>query len=80
MEQIIETACSCGEPISVELNNKGGCRKDGKRPFYPDASLPEGVDPERYSMSNSTRFRCRACSGWLGDTVPEAALDDDNNI
>lgn len=42
--EIIQGTCSCGEPISIELNAhpKSCGRTDRKRPFYPD----ENVEPE----------------------------------
>ena len=71
---VIQTACRCGDPISVELNRFDCTRRDGKRPFYPDAKLPEELDPDKYSMDNATRFRCRNCEGYLADTCKEAAV------
>ena len=71
---VIQTACRCGETISVELNRFDCTRKDGKRPFYPDAELPHELDPNKYSMDNSTTFRCRKCGEWIADTCKEAAF------
>lgn len=59
---IMESECSCGEKISIEICNHKKCRSDGKRPFYPGAS--EG----------STQLRCRKCHGWLMDTCEGAAF------
>lgn len=77
MTQVIEDVCSCGEPISVEI----GCthrvaRTDKKRPFYPDRTLPEGVDTEKYSIEGMTVFRCRKCGECVDETVPSAAFDN----
>lgn len=75
MMEIIQGTCSCGESISIELNTKMSCRTDGKRPFYPDENVePEVIGQFVYSQDGVTVFRCRRCSGWIADTVPEAAL------
>lgn len=76
MGKILEDACSCGEPISVEI----GCthrvaRTDGKRPFYPDRELPEGLDPSKYSVDCMSVFRCRKCGECVDKTVPSAAFE-----
>ena len=71
---VIQTACSCGEPIFVEKGRYDLCRKDGLRPFYPDAVVPTELDSERYNKNNVTVFRCRKCKGWIGDTCKEAAF------
>ncbi|WP_089110852.1 hypothetical protein [Vibrio casei] len=76
MGKILEDACSCGEPISVEI----GCthrvaRTDGKRPFYPDRELPEGLDPSKYSVDGMSVFRCRKCGECVDKTVPSAAFE-----
>ncbi|WP_343558461.1 hypothetical protein [Klebsiella aerogenes] len=76
MMEIIQGTCSCGEPISIELSAKMSCRTDGKRPFYPDENKgPEVIGNFVYSQDGVTVFRCRRCSGWIADTVPEAALE-----
>lgn len=72
--KIIKTSCECGEPISIEYNRFDCTRKDGKRPFYHDAKLPESLDPSKYSMDNATRFRCRKCEGYLPKTCKQAAF------
>lgn len=59
----IQSACKCGEPISVELNSRMSCRTDRKRPFYPD---------HHYS-AKVTVCRCRKCNGWISDTCKDAA-------
>ena len=61
---MIESACKCGEPILIETGRHDLCRRDGKRPHYPGAG------------SGTTSFRCRACKGWLADTCPDAAFDE----
>jgi len=73
---IIQGTCSCGEPISIELNaDRNLCaRTDRKRPFYPD----ENVEPFKaghltYTQEGVTTFSCRKCGGYIADTVPEAA-------
>lgn len=74
--EVIQGACSCGEPISIELNAEMCGRIDGKRPFYPDENKePEVIGDFVYSQDGVTVFRCRRCSGWIADTVPEAALE-----
>jgi hypothetical protein len=60
---VIESACKCGEPILIETGRHDLCRRDGKRPHYPESS------------SRTTVFRCRSCHGWLGDTCSAAAFD-----
>lgn len=76
MMEIIQGTCSCGEPISIELNAKMSCRTDGKRPFYPDENKePEVIRNFVYSHEGVTVFRCRKCNGWVADTVPEAMLE-----
>lgn len=77
MRNIIEDVCTCGEPISVEI----GCHRrtlmtDGKRPFYPDEKLPEGLDPERYDVDGMSVFRCRKCGECVDETVPSAAFGE----
>lgn len=77
MRNIIEDVCTCGEPISVEI----GCaqriaRTDGKRPFYPDHKLPDGLDPTKYSVDGITVFRCRKCGECVDETVPSAAFGE----
>lgn len=61
---MIDSACKCGEPVLIETGRYDLCRRDGKRPHYPE------------SCDRTTVFRCRACSGWLGDTCPDAAFDE----
>ena len=63
VEALIESACNCGEPVLIETGRFDLCRRDGKRPHYPD------------SDRRTTVFRCRGCGGWLGDTCPDAAFD-----
>ncbi|HEM8101555.1 TPA: hypothetical protein U2L98_000553 [Enterobacter hormaechei] len=78
MMEIIQGICSCGEPISIELNaDPQMCaRTDRKRPFYPDENVePEAIGQFVYSQDGVTVFRCRKCSGWIADTVPEASLE-----
>ncbi|MED5695932.1 hypothetical protein [Enterobacter ludwigii] len=78
MMDIIQGKCSCGEPISIELNaDARSCgRTDRKRPFYPDENQePEVIGQFVYSQDGVTVFRCRKCSGWIADTVPEAAFE-----
>jgi hypothetical protein len=65
--KIIESACSCGEPIKIEINGDRSHRGDGIRPFY------EGSHPYL------TQLRCRKCKGWLADTCPDAAYKNDRN-
>lgn len=70
---VVRDQCSCGEPISVELDcPRRTSRTDKKRPFYPDQALPEGLDPQRYSEHGSSVFRCRNCGEPVGETVPAA--------
>lgn len=70
---VVRDQCSCGEPISVELDcPRRTSRADKKRPFYPDAVLPDGLDPQRYSEHGSSVFRCRKCGEPVGETVPAA--------
>jgi len=73
---IIESKCSCGEPISIETNRFDLTRRDGKRPFYPDATLPKDLDPERYDINNCTVFRCRKCKAVIDQTCKDAAFED----
>jgi len=63
---IIKTKCACGEPISIELmaDKSRTCRKDLKRPFYPDDDY----------QNATTVFRCRQCRKPITETVPEAEL------
>lgn len=71
--QVVRDRCSCGEPISVELNcPRRTSRTDKKRPFYPGQGLPEGLDPQRYSEHGSNVFRCRKCGKLVDETVPSA--------
>ena len=73
---IIEDKCSCGEAISIELNCPRRCsRRDLKRPFYVDATLPDGLDPERYCIHGISVFRCRKCGEPVHETVPSAAYE-----
>jgi|GEM_PF-1063755 len=78
---IIESACSCGEPISIEINcTQRIGRNDGKRPFYPDESVAEtlagtNLDPKNYPENGVTTYRCRGCGSWLADTVPGAEFE-----
>lgn len=67
--ETIKTQCVCGEAISVDIDVADTCRKDGKRPHYPD-------DVYGYV---ATQFRCRACGGWLGDTCKEAVFNKDKD-
>lgn len=74
--EIIDDKCSCGEEISVQINCKQRvCRTDGKRPFYKDAKLPDGVDPTMYSVDSITVFRCRNCNQPVDETVAAASFD-----
>ncbi|MFQ2555940.1 hypothetical protein ACK303_13025 [Aeromonas caviae] len=71
--RVVRDQCSCGEPISVELNcPRRTIRTDKKRPFYPDEGLPDGLDPQNYSEHGSSVFRCRKCGEPVGETVPAA--------
>lgn len=65
MGTLIQTQCSCGEPITVEYDShwQRTCRSDLRRPHYPDN------DPR----ASATVFRCRGCSKPVNETVPEAA-------
>ena len=75
LQEVINTKCQCGEPISIELNAPVTSRTDGKRPFYPGEKLSEGLDPTAYSARNITVFRCRKCEQPVSETVPEASYD-----
>ncbi len=57
---MIESHCTCGEPVLIEIGRKDVCRSDGKRPHYQE------------SGPATTYFRCRKCSGWLADTCDAA--------
>lgn len=71
--RVVRDQCSCGEPISVELDcPRRTSRTDKKRPFYPDAVLPDGLDPQRYSEHGTSVFRCRKCGEPVCETVPAA--------
>lgn len=59
---VIESACNCGEPISIEIGAERAFRHDGKRPFYTNDR-------------GFTQLRCRKCRGWLADTCADAAYD-----
>lgn len=78
---IIESACSCGEPISIETNcTQRVCRADKKRPFYPDESGAEklagtNVNLDDYPENGITDLRCRRCGECVDDTVPGAEFD-----
>ncbi|CAI0731194.1 Uncharacterised protein [Serratia plymuthica] len=78
---IIESVCSCGEPISIETNcTQRVSRSDKKRPFYPDESVAEqlagmNVDLNDYPENQITVFSCRGCGAWLADTVPGAEFE-----
>ncbi|WP_413499221.1 hypothetical protein [Buttiauxella gaviniae] len=82
MGEIIKSQCSCGEPISIEIGaDPKSCRKDGKRPFYPDETNAEqlagtGVNIDDYPDHLVTSFSCRKCGGWLADTVPGAHFEE----
>lgn len=74
--QVVRDRCSCGEPISVELNcPRRTSRTDKKRPSYPGQGLPEGLDPQRYSEHGSSVFRCRKCGDPVDETVPSAKYE-----
>lgn len=79
--ETIQGTCSCGEQISIEINaDESLCvRTDRKRPFYPgeyvDSLMINGVI---YPASAVTTLRCRRCGGYVEDTVPEAAFDNDS--
>lgn len=62
MTTVITSACSCGEPVLIEIGRTDVCRSDGKRPHYAG------------SQNNQTQLRCRKCRGWLGDTCADAAF------
>lgn len=71
--RVVRDQCSCGEPISVELDcPRRTIRTDKKRPFYTDEGLPDGLDPQNYSEHGSSVFRCRKCGEPVGETVPAA--------
>lgn len=71
--RVVRDQCSCGEPISVELDcPRRTIRTDKKRPFYPDEGLPDGLDPHNYSEHGSSVFRCRKCGEPVDETVPAA--------
>ncbi|MFB2891043.1 hypothetical protein [Aeromonas veronii] len=71
--RVVRDQCSCGEPISVELDcPRRTIRTDKKRPFYPDEGLPDGLDPQNYSEHGSSVFRCRKCGEPVDETVPAA--------
>lgn len=76
MNKVIIDKCKCGEEVHIELNRFDCSRVDGKRPFYPNEELPSGLDPKKYSMNNSTSFRCRNCGAWLGHSVKSASFDN----
>ena len=74
--RVVRDQCSCGEPISVELDcPRRTSRADQKRPFYPDAVLPDGLDPQRYSEHGTSVFRCRKCGEPVGEAVPSAKYE-----
>ena len=74
--EVVRDQCSCGEPISIELNCPlRTSRTDKKRPFYPDQGLPEGLDPQRYSEHGSSVFRCRKCGEPVSETVQSAKYE-----
>lgn len=74
--KVVRDQCSCGEPISVELNcPRRTSRTDKKRPFYPDQGLPEGLDPQRYSEHGSSVFSCRKCGEPVSETVQSAKYE-----
>ncbi|MCZ0752532.1 hypothetical protein [Aeromonas enteropelogenes] len=71
--RVVHDQCSCGEPISVELDcPRRTIRTDKKRPFYPGEGLPDGLDPQNYSEHGSSVFRCRKCGEPVDETVPAA--------
>ncbi|MFM4963217.1 hypothetical protein ACEUBT_05600 [Aeromonas bivalvium] len=75
--RVVRDQCSCGEPISVELNcPRRTIRTDKKRPFYPDEGLPDGLDPQNYSEHGSSVFRCRKCGEPVSETVLAAKYGD----
>ena len=57
---IIESACSCGQPVLIEHNARS-CRADKKRIFYPD-------QPDHGLCA----FRCKRCRQPVSETVPGA--------
>ena len=63
MPKIIQSKCQCGEPVLVEIDAYT-CRRDRKRPHYPD------------SPANCTVFRCRGCGGFISDTCKDAEFED----
>lgn len=71
MPMVVESACVCGEKINIETDCPHASRKDGKRPHYPD-DKDEVYGGKAYPASHITVFRCRACSEWVGDSVPGA--------
>ncbi|WP_421220316.1 hypothetical protein [Aeromonas enteropelogenes] len=74
--RVVRDQCSCGEPISVELDcPRRTIRTDKKRPFYPDGGLPDGLDPQNYSEHGSSVFRCRKCGEPVDETVPAAKYE-----
>lgn len=74
--RVVRDQCSCGEPISVELDcPRRTIRTDKKRPFYPDEGLPDGLDPQNYSEHGSSVFRCRKCGEPVDETVPAAKYE-----
>lgn len=75
--RVVRDQCSCGEPISVELDcPRRTSRTDKKRPFYPDEGLPDGLDPQNYSEHGSSVFRCRKCGEPVCETVPAATYGE----
>lgn len=71
--RVVRDQCSCGEPISVELDcPRRTIRTDKKRPFYPGEGLPDELDPQNYSEHGSSVFRCRKCGEPVDETVPAA--------
>ncbi|HGE6660249.1 TPA: hypothetical protein ACGB4L_001480 [Serratia marcescens] len=78
---IIESACRCGEPISIEINcTQRICRADKKRPFYPDESVAKklaglNVNLKDYPENGITVFRCRRCGACVDETVPGAEFE-----
>ena len=72
---VIEDKCTCGEKISVEINNKRTTRSDGKRAFYPDQRLPESLDPTKYNVNSISVFRCRKCWDPVDETVNAAKFE-----
>lgn len=80
MSNIIQSNCSCGEPINIEINAELCSRKDKKRPHYPDENNAEewarwGLDEKEYPFHGVTSFRCRKCGGFIADTVPDAEFE-----